>query len=44
MRVFVTAVTVYSISLVVELITGLSFFWSVPILGLVTIVYDVLEA
>ena len=42
MRVFATAVTVYSISLVVELITGLSFFWSVLILGLVTIVYDVL--
>ena len=36
MRVFATAVTVYSISLVVELITGLM------ILGLVTIVYDVL--
>ena len=41
-RVFATAVTVYSISLVVELITGLSFFWSVVILGSVTIVYDVL--
>ena len=41
-RVFATAVTVYSISLVVELITGLSFFWSVLILGSVTIVYDVL--
>ena len=42
MRVFATAVTVYSISLVVELITGLSFFWSALILGLVTIIYDVL--
>ena len=42
MRVFATAVTVYSISLVVELITGLSFFWSVLILGSVTIIYDVL--
>jgi SSS family solute:Na+ symporter len=41
-RAFATAVTVYSISLVVELISGLSFFWSVALLGVITVVYDVL--
>ena len=41
-RAFATAVTVYSIALVIELITGLSFLWSVVLLGLVTVVYDVL--
>ena len=41
-RAFATAVTVYSIALVVELITGLSFFWSVILLGVITVVYDVL--
>lgn len=41
-RAFATAVTVYSIALVIELITGLSFFWSVMLLGTVTVVYDVL--
>lgn len=41
-RAFATAVTVYSIALVVELITGLGFFWSVVLLGVVTVVYDVL--
>ena len=41
-RAFATAVTVYGIALVVELITGLSFFWSVVLLGLITVVYDVL--
>lgn len=41
-RAFATAVTVYSIALVVELITGLSFFWSVVLLGVVTVIYDVL--
>ncbi|MGQ9427493.1 sodium:solute symporter [Gilvimarinus sp. F26214L] len=40
-RVFATAVTVYSIGLVIQLITGLSFFWSVMLLGAVTLVYDV---
>jgi SSS family solute:Na+ symporter len=35
-------VTVYSISLVVELISGLSFFWSVLLLGAITVLYDVL--
>ena len=41
-RAFATAVTIYSISLVIELITGLSFFWSVITLGLITLIYDVL--
>lgn len=41
-RAFATAVTIYSISLVVELISGLSFFWSVMLLGAVTLIYDVL--
>lgn len=41
-RAFATAVTIYSISLVVELITGLPFFWSVMLLGVITLVYDVL--
>lgn len=42
LRAFATAVTVYSISLVVELISGLSFFWSVVLLGAITVVYDVM--
>ncbi len=41
-RAFATAVTVYSIALVVELITGISFFWSVILLGVITVIYDVL--
>ncbi|MEM8563754.1 MAG: sodium:solute symporter [Pseudomonadota bacterium] len=41
-RAFATAVTVYSISLVIELISGLSFFWSVVLLGVITVVYDIL--
>jgi SSS family solute:Na+ symporter len=41
-RAFATAVTVYSISIVVELISGLPFFWSVVLLGAITVVYDVL--
>jgi len=41
-RAFATAVTVYSIAIVVELITGLSFFWSVLLLGAITVIYDVL--
>lgn len=40
-RAFATAVTIYSIALVVELISGLPFFWSVMLLGAVTLVYDV---
>jgi SSS family transporter len=41
-RAFATSVTVYSIALVIDLITGLGFFWSVIILGAFTVVYDVL--
>lgn len=41
-RAFATAVTIYSISLVIALISGLSFFWSVVALGVITLVYDVL--
>lgn len=41
-RAFATAVTIYSIALVVELITGLSFLQAVLILGVITLVYDVL--
>ncbi|MCE2028054.1 sodium:solute symporter [Sessilibacter corallicola] len=40
-RAFATAVTVYSIAIVVDLITGIGFFWSVVILGVFTVVYDV---
>ena len=41
-RAFATSVTVYSIALVIDLITGLGFFWSVILLGAFTVVYDVL--
>ena len=41
-RAFATSVTVYSIAIVVELVTGLSFFWSVILLGAITVLYDVL--
>ena len=41
-RVFATAVTVYSFSIIIELITGLHIIYSVLILGLCTIIYDVL--
>ena len=41
-RVFATGVIVYSVSIVIELITGLSFVYSVLILGLITIIYDIL--
>lgn len=41
-RAFATAVTVYSIALVIELITGLSFFYSVLLLGAFTVIYDVM--
>lgn len=39
-RAFATAVTVYSIAIVVELISGLDFFWAVVLLGAITLVYD----
>ena len=41
-RVFATGVIVYSVSIVIELITGLSFVYSVLTLGLITIIYDIL--
>ena len=41
-RVFATGVIVYSVSIIIELITGLSFIYSVLILGLITIIYDIL--
>ncbi len=41
-RAFATAVTVYSIALVVDLITGVGFFWAVMLLGAITVIYDVL--
>ncbi|RLP53288.1 MAG: sodium:proline symporter [Ketobacter sp.] len=41
-RAFATAVTVYSIAIVIDLITGLGFTWSVILLGLFTVLYDVL--
>ncbi|WP_160153557.1 sodium:solute symporter [Microbulbifer sp. ALW1] len=41
-RAFATAVTVYSIALVIDLITGLGFAASVLLLGVFTVVYDVM--
>ncbi|MCK7596951.1 sodium:solute symporter [Microbulbifer sp. CAU 1566] len=41
-RAFATAVTVYSIALVIDLITGLGFAASVLLLGAFTVVYDVM--
>ena len=41
-RVFATGVIVYSVSIVIELITGLSFVYSVMILGVITVIYDIL--
>lgn len=40
-RAFATAVTVYSIGLVIDLITGIGFVGSVLLLGAFTVVYDV---
>lgn len=40
-RAFATAVTVYSIAIVIDLITGLGFAWSVILLGAFTVIYDV---
>ena len=41
-RAFATAVTVYGIATVIVLITDLSFFYSLVLLGVVTVLYDVL--
>ena len=40
-RAFATAVTVYSIALVIDLITQVGFFWSVMLLGVFTVIYDI---
>ena len=42
LRAFATGVTVYGISIVLQEIVGLPFFWAVVILGVVTIIYDML--
>ena len=39
-RAFATAVTVYSIAIVTDLISGIGFFWSVVLLGVFTVIYD----
>lgn len=41
-RAFATAVTVFSIAIVIDLILGIGFFGSVVLLGVFTVVYDVL--
>ena len=41
-RAFATAVTVYSVAIVIDLITGVGFLGAVLILGVFTVVYDVL--
>ena len=41
-RVFATAVIIYSVSIIIELITGLDFVFAVLILGLITVIYDIL--
>jgi len=41
-RAFATAVTVYGIAIVVDLITGIGFFWSAILLGAFTVLYDTL--
>jgi len=40
-RAFATAVTVFSVSLVIDLLLGVGFFWSVVLLGAFTVLYDV---
>ena len=42
LRAFATGVTVFGISLVLENIAGIPFVWAVLILGVVTIIYDML--
>lgn len=41
-RAFASAVTVYSVAIVIDLITGLGFAGAVLLLGVFTVVYDVL--
>ena len=42
LRAFGTGVTVYGIAIVLQEIIGLPFHWAVIILGVVTIIYDML--
>lgn len=42
LRAFSTGVTVYGISLVLERLLGFPFFWAVMLLGVFTILYDVI--
>ena len=42
LRAFATGVTVYGISIVLQNIVGIPFEWAVLILGVVTIIYDML--
>lgn len=41
-RAFATSVTVYSIAIVIDLITGLGFVGAVLLLGVFTVIYDVM--
>ena len=41
-RIFATAVVIYSVSIIIELITGLDFIYAVLILGVITVIYDIL--
>ena len=42
LRAFATGVTVYGIAIVLQEIVGIPFIWAVLILGVVTIIYDML--
>ena len=42
LRAFATGVTVYGISIVLQEIVGIPFVWAVLLLGIVTIIYDML--
>ena len=42
LRAFATGVTVYGIAIVLERILGIDFAWAVVILGVVTVIYDML--
>ncbi len=40
LRAFATGVIIYGVSHVIAFCTGISFFWSVIVLGIITIIYD----
>lgn len=40
LRAFATGVIIYGVSHVIAFCTGMSFFWSVIVLGIITIIYD----